>query len=86
MAAARCPIGNVPAAARHRIASMDPSLIHARPRVWAAIICFFNLRGGVEGWAPVTLREQLAVAANKGELNLVLNVLRCGRLINQMVR
>jgi hypothetical protein len=45
----------------------------------------FNLRGGVEGWAPVTLREQLAVAANKGELNLVLNVLRCGRLINQMV-
>ena len=84
MTAARCPIGNVLAAVRHRIAAMDPSLIHARPRVWAAIKCFFSPRG-VEGWAPVTLGEQLAVAANKGEFNLVLNVLPCSRLINQVM-
>ena len=44
-----------------------------------------HLRGGIEGWAPVTLGEHLAVAANKGELNLVLNGLRCSRLINKRV-
>ena len=84
MKAERWPIGNVPAAARQPIASIDPSLIHARPRVWAAIKCFFSPRG-VEGWAPVTLGEHLAVAANKGEFNLVLNVLPCSRLINQVM-
>ena len=45
----------------------------------------FNLRGGVEGWAPATLGERLAVAENKGAVNLVLNIPRRSWLINQMV-
>jgi hypothetical protein len=44
-----------------------------------------NLHGGVEGWAPATLGERLAVAENKGAVNLVLNISRRSWLINQMV-
>ena len=85
MAAARCPIGNVPVAARHRIASLDPSLIHARPRVWAAIKCCFTFvvvqkagyqsrSGNFEQWRK-----------NKGMPSLLLNMPRRSRLINQRV-
>lgn len=43
LAMVHCPIGKVQTAAQHLIASIDLSLILARPRVWAAIKCFFIL-------------------------------------------
>ena len=84
LAMVHCPIGKVQTAAQHLIASIDLSLILARPRVWAAIKCFFILT--VVSKAEYQSRsESLAVAANKGALSLLLNMPRRSWLINQMV-